>query len=244
MAAQLALFAKVSVKPYGVLGIQAKTGTAEGTVRKAQEPGEDVAVVDPAGLRHIQRIGPRKAKGAAGAVYVWLGIHTEHAFPEAVRSAVTMHGHAKHHKYGQKACVHVASPDFRGFGGDAKEVAVAKLSVAYLNLLEEFLTTSSICLRMLPVSSGIFAGHLRLHMPAITAAALVQAICKLTAESQLKLDGRSVEMCIFSEEDYPLYLAAFKLQFQLQADRFRPQFGFNSEPDCERPVEKRRRLGQ
>ena len=88
----------------------------------------------------------------------------------------------------------------RVFGVDTEEVAVLKLSVAYVNLLKEFLTASRICLRMLPVSSGIFAGHLHLRMPAITAAALAQAISKLTIESQLKLDARSVEMCIFHVE--------------------------------------------
>eukprot|EP00969_Alexandrium_andersonii_P129784 5736773-Alexandrium_andersonii.AAC.1 len=68
--------------PYGVLGYDEKKPVAS-------EPGPSMAFVDPAGLNHIQALGPRGAGGAAGYIYRWLGISDDSAFPEDVRQAVT-----------------------------------------------------------------------------------------------------------------------------------------------------------
>eukprot|EP00974_Lingulodinium_polyedra_P109881 10629294-Lingulodinium_polyedra.AAC.1 len=61
------------VSNYGVLG-----GNQEGTMISA--PTDDCVIVDPAGLNYI-REGPAGAGGAAGAIYRWLGIQRENAFP-------------------------------------------------------------------------------------------------------------------------------------------------------------------
>eukprot|EP00969_Alexandrium_andersonii_P006903 301535-Alexandrium_andersonii.AAC.1 len=76
-----------------------------------------MAFVDPAGLNHIQTLGPKDAGGAARFIYQWLGIRDDAAFPEDVRQAITRVGQAKFHAYGaegEKKCIHAVGPDFRG----------------------------------------------------------------------------------------------------------------------------------
>ena len=70
----------LTIVPYGVLGTRmAQNG---GMVNKAPPPSADLcAFVDPAGLSYIQRFGPAGAGGAAGAIYRFLGISNDPAFP-------------------------------------------------------------------------------------------------------------------------------------------------------------------
>eukprot|EP00974_Lingulodinium_polyedra_P016061 1558874-Lingulodinium_polyedra.AAC.1 len=64
------------ISNYGVLGKDQKGNVIS--------PPTDVCViVDPAGLNYI-RNGPAGAGGAVGAIYRWLGIERESAFPDDV----------------------------------------------------------------------------------------------------------------------------------------------------------------
>eukprot|EP00974_Lingulodinium_polyedra_P008671 828440-Lingulodinium_polyedra.AAC.1 len=51
-------------------------------------PSDDCVIVDPAGLQYI-RDGPAGVGGAAGAIYRWLGIRRNDAFPPEVRATIT-----------------------------------------------------------------------------------------------------------------------------------------------------------
>ena len=61
---------------YGVLGVQRRRYAAIASVDSPEAPPPDDAtcVVDPAGLEYVQRVGPRGAGGAAGAIDDELGI--------------------------------------------------------------------------------------------------------------------------------------------------------------------------
>ena len=103
---------RIAVRPYGVLG-EALTATGVRKVAAAPAPGHPI--VDPAGLEFVRARGPRGAGGASGAVYAWLGIAGDAAFPAAVRAAIAAPAAAKLHYYGHKAVPRSARrPDGRG----------------------------------------------------------------------------------------------------------------------------------
>ena len=106
---------RIAVRPYGVLG-EALTATGVRKVAAAPAPGHPI--VDPAGLEFVRARGPRGAGGASGAVYAWLGIAGDAAFPAAVRAAIAAPAAAKLHYYGQKA---VPRPARRATVGDEAE---------------------------------------------------------------------------------------------------------------------------
>ena len=111
----LDLLQRVQVVPYSVLGQQLVRG--EGVVDRAGPPDAGIVFCDPAGLPFIQRTGPGGAGGASGAIYDFLGIRDDDAFPEPVREAVTAVGLAKHHAYPQEEggplhCIHTVGPNF------------------------------------------------------------------------------------------------------------------------------------
>ena len=98
------LLSSIVLAPYGVLGTAM---TKNGMAQVTEPPSGSVAFVDPAGLHYI-RTGPSGAGGAAGAIYAYLGIDGDDAFPPAVVEAVTAPTQAKHHAYpaGGDAVVH------------------------------------------------------------------------------------------------------------------------------------------
>jgi len=105
------LLARMLVVPYSVLGQQMVPG--QGVVDMACQPDETIAFCDPAGLPFIQRHGPGMAGGASGALYSFLGIRDDDAFPTPVRDAVEAVGLAKYHKYSETLhCIHTVGPNF------------------------------------------------------------------------------------------------------------------------------------
>ncbi|CAJ1396968.1 unnamed protein product [Effrenium voratum] len=201
----------VRVVPYGVLGVQSGKG---GFAQTGPEPEESTAIVDPAGLRFVQDLGPAGAGGASGAIYSWLRINLDAKFPAAVRRAIQKEGDAKHYAYGQKQVIHVVGPDFSAVASDsssARKEAMRKLEKAYKHVLEEFLDSGATGLRMLPVSGGIFAGPFQEELPRMTFASLNNAFRSLEVSEQQRLRrqlrGR-LEMCIFAESQVPAFRAA------------------------------------
>ena len=104
--------------------------TSDGLKQVAPEPYDQTIAVDPAGLHHVQRLGPKGAGGAAGKIYKWLKIHEEKAFPKEVREAIQEPLQAKLQVYGSKACLHVVGPDLRN-RNVLKKQACRELCKAY-----------------------------------------------------------------------------------------------------------------
>ena len=203
--------------PYSVLGT--RLTIAKGVVELASEPAGSVAFVDPAGLPYVQELGPSQAGAASGAIYSFLGIRSDAAFPADVKAAVTATALAKHHKYvrpnGEVAhCIHAVGPDFReptsGPDDDPRAHAVASLAKAYENVLVEFDACGADTLRLLPISSGVFAGPWRGEMPAITMEALNAACAALRpwVVRRIHYAGKRLELCIFMESEWQGFLDA------------------------------------
>lgn len=196
----------VAISPYSVLGSRMAIDGAFSNV--APEPGADTVFVDPAGLPYIQN-GPSGAGGAAGVIYGFLGIKSDPAFPDDVKSAITKTCDAKFHAYGEKKCIHAVGPDFR-IRDYSRDEAVAELAKAYQGILTEFVASGLANLRLLPVSGGIFSGPFSSELPGMTAEALQSGFLALTAEQQeqVKVADR-LEMCIFMEKELKDFTLAF-----------------------------------
>lgn len=201
------LFAKVQLVPYGVLGTRLLS--SGGIEDAADPPGPSTVIVDPAGLHHIQPPGgPRGAGGAAGAIYKWLGIHRDSEFPPDVVAAVTHTGAAKYHAYGDKHVIHAVGPNLRARQYTTEE-AVKELAYAYANIFRECAQCSVPEVRLLPVSSGIFAGIYQQVMPRLTATALQEGFLMLSASEQQQVLGRDISLCIFLEVEFDHFHAEF-----------------------------------
>lgn len=201
------LLSSIVLAPYGVLGTAL---TKKGMAQVTEPPAGSVAFVDPAGLHYIQS-GPSGAGGAAGAIYAYLEIDGDDAFPPPVVEAVTAPTEAKHHAYAAGGdvvvhCIHVVGPDFRrpisGKGEDPREHAVATLAAAYANVLNEFDASGCQTLRLLPISGGIFAGPWRDTVAELTRDALALACERVAPEVATRLASeRRIELCIFMEQE-------------------------------------------
>jgi len=212
------LLARVTVKPYGVLG------SAWGD--RDPQPGSHInsIVVDPAGWPYIGRMNnPRGAGGAAGSIYKWLNIvqGANSKFPEIVHSHFTAayeaeaETKAKFHVYGTgQYVIHAIGPKVsRVLEG------VTDLSHTYLNILCEFCQATSRkdfkvpkVLRLLPISSGIFLQNRRLesHMAQITSAAMSLAFAMMPLSMHDQLRSADIELCIFQPHEQQAYEQAFQ----------------------------------
>ena len=66
------------------------------------------------------------------------------------------------------------------------------------------------CFRLLPVSSGIFAGNFARDLPGMTVEALGAGFAALDeAQQHQVLRADRLEFCIFMREDFEAYLSAF-----------------------------------
>eukprot|EP00930_Biecheleria_cincta_P082708 TRINITY_DN72380_c0_g1_i1.p1 TRINITY_DN72380_c0_g1~~TRINITY_DN72380_c0_g1_i1.p1 ORF type:complete len:1090 (-),score=170.08 TRINITY_DN72380_c0_g1_i1:131-3079(-) len=202
------ILAKVRVVPYGVLGTQCQ---GRGELRQvAPEPSFEEVFTDPAGLPYIQS-SPSGAGGASGTIYRFLGISSDPEFPEPVRTGITEPGMAKFHVYGDKKVIHVVGPNFQSRPRCSYSDAVSELAQAYCSTLTEFVDSGERRLRLLPISSSIFAGHFEPQMPQMTMEALHQGFSMLDAAAQDSLlAAESLEMCIFMETDFQQFQEAFR----------------------------------
>ncbi|CAE7896112.1 unnamed protein product [Symbiodinium sp. KB8] len=201
------IVAKVRVVPYGILGSQLFHGQLRVA---AAEPGAGEVVVDPAGLPYI-RSGPSGAGGASGQLYKWIGISSH--FPQSVQDAITESLQAKFCSYdnGQKNVIHVVGPDFRSRRSNIWADAVDELAKAYASTLKEFAGCELPRLRLLPISSSIFAGPFEKDMPEMTVQALQTGFGMLDPGDQDKiLNADGIEMCIFAKAELDEYSRAFR----------------------------------
>jgi broad specificity phosphatase PhoE len=211
----------VLLVPFGVLGQQMTSGGL--LVNQAPEPFEAPGHVflDPAGLHHIQPPGgPSGAHGAAGAIYKSIGIDKNPSFPHDVVQAITKTSDAKYHKYMKSGAevhaLHAVGPDLRtdadptGAPGVpfTREQALGALSLAYKNVLTEFLSSGQPALRLLPLSGGIFAGSFASQIPSLTWEALREAFLQLSLADQEAILRKHLDLCIFAEKDVASFVAA------------------------------------
>jgi hypothetical protein len=188
---------KLAVMPWGVLGDVEKACN----LHRGSVPSVNTAIVDPAGLHYI-KTGPAGAGGASGAIYKWLGIDRDSSFPEEVSEAIQCEGDVVLHFYGDKAVIHTVGPDLRLCSTFGHHQAICTLSVCYSNILAKFADQPNLtCLRLLPISGGIFSGALTHMMPDITVHALAAGFAQLNSEKRSRLlDAMTrIELCIYSD---------------------------------------------
>ena len=165
---------RISIEAAGVLGLNSKGERVTGV-------GSYTAIVDPAGMNYI-REGPRGAGAASGAIYEWLEIKDLRTFPKRIQSGIRRVTDAIFHRYREERnVIHAVGPDLRQIDCD-EEGAEAYLARTYANVFREalraynqFKETSR--LRLLPISSGVFAGRFtKEQMARITTGAIEKAL--------------------------------------------------------------------
>jgi hypothetical protein len=198
----------LDVKNYGVLGTS-DSGTT-GTL-----PGPGAAIVDPAGLLHIQSLGPAGSTGGSGAIYNWLGIAGQTSFPRDVKDGVRNTLDAKAHVYPNGVTViHVVGPNFASSAVADMSQAVDQLQEAYANVFREFDQSDATTLRLIPISGGVNAGRFQEDMPQITFRALNAGFRSLPlgVRSRLimtKFWAHKAELCLFAQSDYAAFNGAY-----------------------------------
>jgi len=218
---------RFAVLPWGVLGTSLNQDSVEETV--GEEPDEDTVVMDSATLDCIQVEGPGSAVGQSRALYRWLGINQNVSFPKTVGHSVHKESHAKlYEKYGGKgdldgkfegepnrrqAVIHAVGPDLRHprYNPHAKpnrEAAQKVLTTAYKNVLEEFVLSKRPHLRLVPLNMGALCGDYQSsELAHMTAEAIGRGFLELSPDLQDKvLQAASLTLCIYAEEDHPVYI--------------------------------------
>jgi hypothetical protein len=194
------------VRPHGVLD-RLPSNSIE------QRP-QSVVIVDPAGLKYIQD-GPTGAGGASQAIYRWLSTKRRpFQFPKRVKRNVKAVGDACYNWYRVgnvlKHVIHVVGPNFGAGGKTSQAHAIQALTQIYVNVLEAFVTECAgfvnPVLRLVPVSSGNFAGQLRSRMPTITMEALFQAFARVSPP----LQSVAVHLCLYGGDGVEDYKSAGK----------------------------------
>ena len=195
---------------------------------------QNTVLVDPAGLPFIQGdVAIDMAGGASGAIYETIGIH---GFPAEVMKSITAHTDAAWWQYENKASpsspyvvIHVAGPDFRRNKRTA-QYRLKKLTFAYYNVLLCMVQIMEVDkkrrkLRLLPISSGVFAGAIRATtMIRHTWRALYAAWNKLTISEKNTMRTASVRMCSFDAQVCKLHTQAKnKLCKNLKKSSVRPR---------------------
>lgn len=221
------------VANYGVLGKRA--GASRGSEEEvAPAPDGETMIVDPCSARFVRdpSLHPGDAGGAAGAIYRFIGIDHDAGFPEDVVAAIAKEGDVAYHRYGyptSKHVLHCVGFDFRTYasrelGGLAlsREIATDVLTSVYEKLFALAAKMGKKKLRLVPISSSIFAGELRSQMPQITADAILDAIDRcFQVSDQTKRDYvdalEALELCVYVGAECADYTAAWSAALAARA---------------------------
>jgi hypothetical protein len=103
---------------------------------------------------------------------------------------------------------YTVGPDLR-LNPDLEE-AQRLLVAAYHHIFSEFVSSRRKVLRLLPVSSGIFAGAFKKEMPELTMQCMRLGFGELKPQEREALQGCELHLCIFLEKELPAYQAAAK----------------------------------
>ena len=212
----------ITLAPFGVLGMQ---DTPEGSWVVTPSPGSDVVVMDQTSLRLI-KVRPAQAGAASRAVYAWLGILNDVAFPSEVRHALWCTARAQHFVYQDKHCIHAVGPDFRemsrpesGELSKAFTEAISCMAETYRAVFVEFASSGLRRLRFAPISGGSFAGPFQADLPELTVAALRIALDHLRRrERRHLLQAEAIELCIGRVDEWDEFLAAWPVEDVLPAE--------------------------
>ena len=213
-----ALYIKVEVKEYGVMGYN-NTQKAEAIAKKKAEKTrqlvsipENTVICDPAGIGFIRR-GFSGAGGASGGIYTDLGLTGE--FHVDVKNSVKEECDAEYYSHTittikKQPIIHVVGPNFNESPNNSFDLntAIKKLSYAYYNVLRIFANKVEKTLRLLPISGSIFSG--RHKGEDLTFRALLSGFKKLSIPDKEKLESKKIEMCIFMVEEYKKYSDKYK----------------------------------
>jgi hypothetical protein len=212
-----AILAALQLTPGSVFGKQISiTGKM---VDSAEICLTNTAIVDPAGLGHIQPPGrPSGAGGFSRELYRRVGILGAEAFPREVVENVKKVGDAFCHTYqsGRDALdvIHAVGPDFRmlpkGEATYPRGLARAQLAAVYGSVLRAHLESTRRtvrCLRLVPVSGGIFAGSLLPDIPRLTFEAMGDAIMSLSDPQRQALRNLKVALHVFREDEWDAFIA-------------------------------------
>ena len=97
----------------------------------------------------------------------------------------------------------------------ASHQAAMALAEAYANVFKEVLSKRAklkiSTLRLLPLSSGMFAGNYAGAMPRMTMMCIVEGIRLLHEADREALKDLRIELCIFSEREHPEYCNAHRV---------------------------------
>lgn len=210
----------IEVAPWGVLG-QAMGDSPWQPKQVAPKPDSSMMIVDPASSNVIEddHYSPGNAGGASGAIYRFLGIANDATFPPDV-VATLRGGKIAYKRYGYPDAfhvIHVVGPDFKNApDGLVEQEAIDQLASVYLDILTAARIHGRQLLRILPVSSGIYAGRFRPQMPNITVAALLAAFelferANPAHAKELAPHGdRRIQLCIYDAKDCAEYRDALR----------------------------------
>jgi len=208
---------KVTIEHYGVLGhSNSKRGRAE-------PPDHHTIFADPCSVRFVwdPHLHPGQAGGASGAIYEHIGISGDQGFPPDVKAAIKGEGDVAYHQYGYpkgKHVLHCVGFDFRSYSGAeplSPDVARGLLADLYGKMFALAAKYGRGKIRLVPISAGIFSGPLHADMPQITADALLDAIAFVfgpdadATRTTYVADVEAVELCVYMEQEYSLYSAAW-----------------------------------
>ena len=198
----------IEVIPGGVLGDAVNAGKTKEVWWK---PEQYTLVVDPAGLRYIQQLGPSKASGASGAIYRWLDIHHNASFPTTVKNGLKDFFQALEFAYSSsKHILHVLGPDFnKDHKHLSREDAVEVLAQTYFNIWRSYIKSTCKNIRVPPLAGGINAGDWKQQIVQLTMDALLSSFKKLGGENRDKLVAKGImQLCIFDQSEHDQWAAA------------------------------------
>lgn len=224
----LSVFDKITTQPYGILGVDSIGNTKD--AKPIKEFWENGAVVDPAGLNYIQGHlnGPNGAGNSSRAIYIEIGISENLQFPDDVQLGIQQDGDAFLHVYDEKTVIHVVGPDARRIRPVTDNVQTNPnpfnyqedlfdrvLKDAYKHVFEQFLRSEKNHLRLLPISSGVFAGPWATKMPEKTWHAIGLALIELDEDiHNLNTPMFTLDLCIYNSSDKAAYDAAKEKVFK------------------------------
>lgn len=210
----------LKVVAWGVLG-EAMGSSPWETKPVAPKPDKDCVIVDPASVRiNSPNFTPGSAGGAAGAIYRFLGIAENDNFPPDVLCYLKVPGDATYKRYGHPNAlhvIHVIGPDFNDLQL-GRSAAVEALAQCYHNVLKLAAAQGRPLLRLVPVSSGIYAGPFKSEMAEMTAEALHTGFRMLQPSEQSELApnaGRRIELCVFNPDETKAFKRAIERAFAM-----------------------------
>lgn len=207
------------VVPYGLLGTAQKRDGIE-VVLEGKEPTSGDCLICPLVAREL---APRLQVAGTKSIINWIGLENEPSFPRGVLDAMQQsRPRAKFHKFSAdqseegRLCICVSLQHLDLY--TTAEDALTFLVQAYKAVFEEFGNflrsgpRGRVRLRLLPFCGGQTAGKFTQAIPTLTAQAICIAFLHLADDdSALVQRAERIDLCIYEEDEYEQFRAAFAL---------------------------------